>query len=363
MEEDVLPNDSEVKSLAQLLDTDDETASRILLLVDSTEALRDNARAMDGILPELALEGFGDGMRFFDAILTWLKTVAEALFDEMSAHELAARAVEFKAANLKVSSRDRRQNPSNNQPLKITTRVQSLCINYRPVRDVAQLLGTLRYMGEVVNEYYRFNQAVAQGLPGVLSAARNYRDPMQLVGQLEGRSPLGLLANSAVLTSGDEPGSYASHHLMGGYRLVVTNRGNSGETLAQVKSTTVRLKTSSVTPLPYPAQVVLPRFNLTTSDQVLSTIISQAKTLQGLNTLVIRQQRKGKLRELINAIEGLRRIASSNAGDSTIVGLVEQAATLLEAYSDWMSNPYIGLYSLACRNLRAALNVCEQNAM
>lgn len=356
-------NDDHPTSLAILLDTDEATAARVLMVVDSTENLVEEPQE-DGVLPALTLEGFGgEPGVFYSNLIAWLKAMMATVFDQMTTHELVAKALEFKAANLMTSSRDRRQQVGDNKPLELTTRIPNLCINYRPVKDVSQLLGTVRYMGNLVTEYYRYNGGLVQALPQVMAMARQWREPERLVQALQSHSPLNTLVRSPSFQSPGDSIGFSSHNFLGGYRLHVDTRWSSRNPVNELRGTTVRLKTSSPVPLPLPTKVVLPRFNLATSDRVLRTIIEQAQYLQSVNTLSMRQQRKTKLRELTGILENLRHVAETNAGDRSIEPLPKQVAGLLETYADWIGSPYIGLYSLACRNLRATLSVCEQNAM
>ena len=104
------------------------------------------------------------------------------------------------------------------------------------------------------------------------------------------------------------------------------------------------------------------RFNLQASDQCLDMIVSMSRYLQSQNTIAIRKRRIEKINQLTNQLERLSR--QFNTTESSEL-LRDQRAqiTQIEHFVDWFSNPYRELYGNTCRTLRAALNVCERNAM
>jgi hypothetical protein len=355
------PEDSP-SALARLLETDDETASRVLLVLDSTEEFHEYKRQVEQLLPMLGTEGFVETAKeVFAAIINWMKVVAAAIFDEMATHELAAQALSFKAANLKARSRDRGLNVGNQKPLVIEVRVHNLSSNYKPIKDVSQLIGGLRYMRQVAELYYGYVDGVTLSAGQLAQAAQTTPDTEQLATMFERHSPV-RLKNSPLFKPADVEGVYQSFHMLGGYRLTVDTK-MAYDARSRVKSTTARLKTSSDIPLALPDRFTIPRFNLGTSDTCLDTIIGFADYLSRINTLSTRQRRQQKIREVIRVLENLQRQLDTPTADATNTTRIKEAAELLESLTDWISNPYIGLYSLACRNLRAALKVCELNVM
>lgn len=351
------------KQLAALLETDDDNARRVLFLMDSCESLEDYSRKVDDLYVDLGVESFAQAAgAVMDALIAWIKNLMQVSFNQLAMQELAARALEFKASNLKVTSRDR-ANMTGSGKFEITTRTQNLCVNYRPVKDITALMREIKTLRGIIKAYYDYvNHEAIQTVSGIVNMARTWSTPEQVASAMERHAPIKLNANAVFKTVGDTAGSSDTSHFLGCHRLVIEAR-SSVDMVSRVRGMAVRLKTSEPNPLPVPASITFTRFNLATSDACLDVIIDAANLLLTVNTSAIRQRRQAKLKEISSALEGLKRVMQQNADNSVRVSALRQTAGLLETLADWISTPYIGLYSLACRNLRAALNVCEQNAI
>lgn len=348
--------------LAMMIAGDDDRAKQILRIVEGSEDFKivhdslthDSALA----LPTLSLEAFGsDSASLLSRIIEWLKKLIDTVFDEMTAHQGAVMYVERAAADLKVMSRDRRTHSVSSGTFKVDTRVQNLCVRYRPIEQANGLVMALRNMDKLLRAYYGYQPL--QAAPQILSAA-NGADEAGVVQQMQSASPMKLQTSGAVFSHPEVDNWLASAPLMGNVRLVLKKR-ESGSDVDRIRGMMLRLLPEEVTPRPMPTSIDFVRFSLSNSDQLLSQIQDTARFMANINQASVRAQRKRQLETVVGFLTNLQR----EAGRSSEPASVDRIATiagLVEQYVDWIVNPYNSLYGLACRNLRAALRVCELNA-
>jgi len=343
---------------------DDDGYGAVMRLIESVEHYNAFEREPGGLaLPSFSLEGF-DGERkasMIASILEWLRKVMKALFDEMAGLEGVMRLIAGRALNLKELSRDRKVKSaiSNGSSFEINTRVINLCIRSSPVDTIGELYGHLRNLDALVRAYYTYDPL--HELSHVMHAVQASRDPEGVRHALARVSPRKLAQSKVLFPHPENDEWLASTNLLGNHRLVLKQRMNAATADAEVNAL-VRLVPSELSPRPVPASVEFSRFGLGQSDQCLTLIHDLAKHLVTINSTSARITRNAGLSQLTRALQKLEVDSRMSASDGTVVAQLGATAALVEHYIDWIVNPYNGLYGLTCRNLRAALNVCELNA-
>lgn len=342
--------------IAKILSTDGEKATAALRLLDSVEDFESHPQ-VDLLSVEVSQEDLaGNSLKALKTIFNWSKAIAKNVFDDMTNYELVARYLEFKAENLRVTARDRRQSTLfSNKPLLINTRIANLAVRYEPVRDIPSLITSLRVMQNLVRDYYSYNDEgllrMADRIPGL------FNDPEGLQVALNQVSPAKLFTMNSFRPSSTQDRVYQSMHILGCHRVSVKAQDSSGPLDRRYS---VRLVPSDDAPRPLPKEFEFKRFPISTMDQVLHMVAEQARYLQQINTPMIRQRRIARLERIAVLSQRLSREIESGQFDPDkhrhLIALINQ-------YNDWVVNPYKELYGLVCRNLRAVLNVCEINAM
>lgn len=346
----------EPKVIAQILSTDTERASEALRLLESTEDFTEHPQYLDELPLEISQEDASvKALGALKTIVKWTKRIANDIFNEMSNYELVARYLKFTAENLKVTSADRRGKGVDYSPLKIDTRVINLSVRYEPVKDATALINALRILGNVTRDYYNYNSNNLVGLSDRINQLSN--DPHLLATELSKVSPSVLIRGNSFRSSQGDGGLFVSPHLLGCNRLSVKTSQNANGILQRYS---VRLIPSDITPRPLPREIEFKRFPYPVQRQVLQQIIDISDHLLTVNTLSIRQRRMARAEKIRIAVEQLAKQIEngqmSSQTHSQVIGLINQ-------YNDWVTHPYKELYGLACRDLRAALNVCTVNAM
>jgi hypothetical protein len=325
--------------LARLLEADDESARRVLAYVDSVEAWKERVSTYQDLLPFLGVEGFGE------TVLEWLKQLILAMGDlikefmeELTAGEMTAQWMIIEAQNLMTMSRDRRS--LKQVPFTVSTRVANLSIRYKPCKD--------NYC----------DHTLGPGIGGVLAVARNHGSAKELADAMLQKSPRAMIGS--VLKPMTDRNGVGSGHILGNARLVLSSP-ESEDPVQTVRQTRLRVMPSDPNPPPMPTQAVFTPFNLSASDQCLKQVISLATLLKNHNTSSVRARRRDRLAEITRV---MTQVTSQiqNATDDEIIRGYKQVVELLDQLSDWLSDPFMELYSLTCRNMRAAINVCNLNA-
>lgn len=349
---------SDPKHLANLLGSDDETARRVLQYVEGIEDYQPRLQVLMDTLPDLGLEGFTETvMEWLRAILDFIKDVMEDYMTEMGAAELSASWLRSESENLLIMSRDRRNLKTGT--LEIKTRVANLSLRYRPVKDIASLIIALRANETVCRTYYQYaDQTLGHGISAMAAIARNGGSAEVLAQEMLNKSPR-VLIGKLLQPLKDENNAWGSVPLLGNQRLVLVSP-ETDNAEQSVKQTRLRIRTSELIPQPTAGVVTMPAFNLMQSDACLKQIISMADVLLSHNKGEARTRRRQRLLEITKAVDGI--MARVNAGDENQAAALKQTATLMQTLADWLVDPFMELYKLTCRNMRAALNVCDLNA-
>lgn len=349
---------SDPKHLASLLGTDDETARRVLHYVEGIEEYQPRLRVFQDTLPDLGLEGFTETvLEWMRAILDFLKDVMEDYIQEMGAAELSADWLRSESENLLIMSRERRTLQTG--VLKITTRVTNLSLRYRPVKDISSLILALRANESVCRSYYQYaDQVLGQGVGGLTAIGRNGGSAESLAQEMLSKSPRTLIG-TLLQPLKDQNNAWGSVPLLGNQRLVLVSP-DADSAQQSVKQTRLRVRSSELIPQASATTFDMPAFTLMHSDACLKQIITMADVLLKHNKGDTRSRRRQRLQDIAKAIEAI--MAKVAAGDESQAAALKQTAALLETLAEWLVDPFMELYKLTCRNMRAALNVCDLNA-
>lgn len=345
------------KYIAELLSVDDDNALAVLRLLDSCEAYEDHpAQPIDLFSLEISQEDMvANSLKALKTIFGWTKAAAGQIFNEMTNYELAARYIAFHAENVSTLASDRRKNSQyDHKPLVINTRIANLSVRYAPVKDVASLIVALRGLSNVTKDYFSYNDDSLLNLVDRLPSLVGDLGSLQTA--LNNVSPAKLFRTQSFYPS-DKQGFYVTPHLLGCHRISIKTQETSNGLDARYS---VRLVPSDISPRPLPTSIEFKRFNIPALEQCLKQIVDIAEYLQEINTVMTRQRRMARMERIALLTQRLAKEIEAGGFDSerhrSVIALINQ-------YNDWITSPYKELYGLVCRNLRAALNVCEINAM
>jgi len=343
--------------LANLL-SDDESGDELLRLVESVEAYN-TRQDHDLLLPTLSLEAFGqtDISSMIKAIVEWLKSLIDAMFDEMTALGVTAYHLKRKAEDLKILSRDRRLKPVSQSSFVVNTRTVNLHVRYRPITTVYELMTQLKVLAETVKVFYNYDPL--SQVQSVVATSLQPDSVSALVAKLHSVSPHNLTVGNRVFTPHSSiDGWSVSPQLLGNHRLLIKNR-LEGTDYEKINGASVRLVHAEMNPKPVSLEIEFTRFGLSQSDQCLNLISSICDTLIDAGSMASRSKRSQALNQVRSALDRLMQKAKITGDEGSAE--IKQTVALLEQYINWSVNPYNGLYGLTCRNLKAALNVCALN--
>src|SRR5690606_32351768 len=118
------------------------------------------------ILPmELSNEDMaGTTLSVLKSIGTIVKNTADTMLSEMSALEVAARYIGFKANNLTVMSKDRRYGDSKQSSFTVNTRIANLSVKYYPCTDYGMLNTAFGILFNSVKPYLSYHRTAHEAV-------------------------------------------------------------------------------------------------------------------------------------------------------------------------------------------------------
>jgi len=356
--------------LAELLDRPEEDTRRVLRLLDGMEAFPEPPPfpEIEQHLPDVALEGFSDSLSdLWTRIKRWLRKLRQWIINDGALVHEALRTVKFQAENLKVEARARLV--SRPGQLEIRSHIASLSTFYRTPRDVSSVIAGLRHLESVLTAYLEYvNRHLLAGVnrigPRINQINPTIMAPSELdelVSTLRQFAPQQLITPLRLTPLNGQSGQYASAHLLGNNRLVLS-QGNNDQSLEGLNRQHLRLRFSEVRPRPVPPAIQLSRFNRIQHDQCMNQVITMADQLMLHTQSSMRRQRERMLDSLSAYVDAFT--VKTEGVDTSRLQRKEQIRMVVQVartVSDWANNPYHGMISNALRSMRGTLVLCRAN--
>ena len=352
---------SNPKVLSDLLEADDLLASEILYLIGSVEHYR-NDRQRSTKQFALGLEADEDQglfMRLIDNLIKFLIRMADDVFNGSAGISLNLSKVVNRAEQINTASRaDRRVNKDGK--FKVETRIQNLSINFRTINDPQRILMYLKSVDQMVRKYFRYqDEDLLKIVPALISLRPN--DPRALdvlVNLLSNVSPVGFAQANGF---NDQGSRLMGPHMLGNQQLIVLNKNPTGEPYEQLIGQEFLLQPSDAEPKSPPDYIEFDVFARTIEQSILRQVIATAEDLSARIGIMPRSRRSSRIAELVKYLDTIRRDITNGVYKGSDLQSATNFILLLEAFNNWLVNPYLSLLALMTRNMSAILNVCEAN--
>lgn len=298
-------------------------------------------------------------VRIFDRIIAfikrWIKVLADADF-RLSVHTgLMSMALENIRTNMRTTSRSPKTSPH----FLVTTRINNLCVNQKPISNAQMLLNSLTILNAVTDMYFnKHSESVLRQVSPVTIAVGSQKKASDIANIIEPTSPL----QSALVSVFRQQGEHVeSPHLMGNHRLVITNeQAGSADALSRIQGIRVKVVPSQLTQGDVPASIPFQYFDQNMAEAILAKCDGLLKLLGDSNTSARRHSRRQAMQALLASVERV----NDEAQRKGIRDLddARNVVAVLETYISWIADPYTSFYAFIQRNIKAAMNVCEANA-
>jgi hypothetical protein len=349
------------KVLSDLLEADDLLAAEILTLIGSVEHYRnDRHRSTKQFTLGLeAEEEHGMFMRLLDSLITFLIRMVKDVTDGSMGLSINLAKIINRAEQINTTSRANRRTNKDGK-FKIETRVSNLSINYKTINDPQRILMYLKSEDQIVRKYFRYqDEELLKIVPAIMSLRpTDDRAVEVLASLLSNVSPLGF---AKVNGFSDRGSRLVGPHMLGNQQLIVLDKNPTGEFHEQLIGQEFLLQPSDAEPKIPPAYIEFDVFAKTIEQSILRQVIATATDLSSKTGVISRARRASRIGELVKYLERIRKDVASGAYQGADLQAATNFILLLEAFDNWLVNPYLSLLSLMVRNMSAVLNVCEAN--
>lgn len=348
--------------LSDLLEADETLAQDILYLVGGIEHYR-NFKHVTPRQFSLSLEDGGKDSSYLvtllDTLIRFLIRMVEDIGNGSTGISLTLHKIINRAEAINTDSRSVRR-VNKQTEFKIDTRVQNLCVNFKPINDPQKIMMYLKSADTVMRKYYKFqDEELLKVVPTITTLRPGTTASLdQLVSILSNVSPMSF-ASLAGFSSGEFRRS--GPHLLGNQQLSVINKNPTGSLIEQLTGQEFLLQLSDAEPKPPPEFIMFDTFARTIEQSILRQVISTATDLANRISVMSRLRRTGRINDLVKYLDNLRRDISTGQYEGEALQNAVTFVMLLEAFNNWLVNPYLSLLALLSRNMSAILNVCEAN--
>lgn len=348
--------------LHDLLSEDDLLSAGIISNVGSVE-LYHNPKHVTPRLFQLSLEDNSDSENMFSKLLDALIQFLIRMIDDISSGAMGIsvslnRLVNRSEALMTSSRTSRRANKSDK--FKVDTRIQNLCINYKPVNDPHRILMYLKSVDALVRKYFKFqDEEMLRAIPAIMTLRpSNVGAVDQLVNILKNTCPVSFA--DAAGFSGDTYRKVGPH-MLGNQQLVVLNKNPDGDAVEQLLGQEFILQPSDSEPKVPPQFIEYDTFASTIEQGIIRQVIGTATDLSNRIGMLARARRASRTQDLVKYLQVIHNDLTRGEYDGVNLESATQFIKLVEAYNNWLVNPYLNLLALMVRNMSAVLNVCEAN--
>ncbi|AEH03525.1 internal head protein [Pseudomonas phage PhiPA3] len=354
-------NNVTAEKLSELMETSPEIAAKIIELMGSNEAYAEYKHALRQTLSlDVSTEDFKEEFaKLLDRILAFLKAMAKDLFDGTAGMALTMERIMLRADRLQTDARSvaRRDKATT---FKINTRIQNLCVRYRPITEVQGLFSALRNLDIVARTYYEFqNSQMLSASLRIPNVINNEGELANVIETIMSVNPVGMAANNQLFRHSGY--RHESIHLLGNRQLVVVDKRPDGGQVDRLLGIEVKLDDSERDPLPLPEEITFQRFSTSIEVSLLRQVVKTAEMLNRANNLSTRHRRRDRINQLTAIVNKVRDNLQTDQLRDVSEDSYRLFVRVIEAYIDWLANPYLGFMALCARDLTAILNVCEAN--
>lgn len=349
------------KVLSDLLEADDLLAAEILSLIGSVEHYR-NDRHRSTKQFALGLEAEDDQglfMRLLDGLIRFLVRMAKDVTDGSAGLSINLARIISRAEEINTSSRtERRVNKEGK--FRVDTRLQNLSINFRTINDPQRILMYLKSVDQMVRKYFRYqDEELLKLVPAIMSLRPTDANAVEVLANLLSNvSPVGF---AKVNGFNDQGSRLMGPHMLGNQQLIVLNKNPTGELYEQLIGQEFLLQPSDAEPKAPPLYIEFSVFAGTIEQSILRQVIATATSIAGTTGVISRGRRSSRIEDLVKYLETIRKDVHTGTYKGTDLQAATNFILLLEAFDNWLVNPYLSLLSLMVRNMSAILNVCEAN--
>jgi hypothetical protein len=349
------------KVLSDLLEADDLLAAEILTLIGSVEHYR-NDRQRSTKQFALGLEAGEDQnlfMRLLDTLIRFLSRMIEDVANGTAGISLNLVKIINRAEQINTESRaNHRVNKEGK--FKIDTRLQNLSINFRIINDPQRLMMYLKSVDQMVRKYYRWqDDELLKLIPAIMTIRPTEPNALDtLVNLLSNVSPVGF---AKVNGFNDQGSRFMGPHMLGNQQLIVLNKNPEGEQFEQLIGQEFLLQPSDAEPKSPPEYVEFDVFARSIEQSILRQVIATATDLSTRIGVMARGRRSTRVGDLIKYLDAIRKDVANGVYEGADLQAATNYILLLEAFNNWLVNPYLSLLALMTRNMSAILNVCDAN--
>lgn len=346
--------------MSDLMEVDDALAKDILYLVNGIEHYRNPKHiSHKGFSLSLEDENSGGLSKLIDALIKFLIRMMDDLTEGTTAISLNLNRIVTRAEAINTSSRAERR--VNKEPkFKIETRIPNLCVNFKPINDPQRILMYLKSVDVIIRKYFKYQEEdLLKVIPSIIQldpAAPQHLD--QLVAILNNVSPTAFANGSGFSNDGYR---MVGSHLLGNQQLLVLSKNANSDPVEQLTGQEFILQPSDTEPKAPPDYLEFDVFARTIEQSILRQIIVTSTDLANRIGMLARMRRNGKVKDIVKYLEVIRTGVAQGKYEGEALQNATSFILLLEAFNNWLVNPYLNLLALSCRNMSAILNVCEAN--
>lgn len=309
----------------------------------------------------LGLEKDDTGLlsRLINALIKFLIRMMDDLTEGTTAVSLNLNRIITRAENINTASRA--SSRVNREPVfKINTRIANLCVNFKPINDPQRILMYLKTVDQIVRNYFKYQDEQLLSVIPVITQLNpaSPTDLDQLLSILGNVSPVAFARGAGF---SDETNRMVGPHLLGNQQLLVLNKNYDGDQVEQLTGQEFVLQSSDHEVKAPPLFIQYDVFARTIEQSILRQIIATSRDLAARIGMLARHRRSTRVKAIVTYLEVIRKNVEQNRYEGEALVNATAFITLIEAYDNWLVNPYLNLLALSCRNMSAVLNVCEAN--
>lgn len=309
----------------------------------------------------LSLEADDSGFlsRLIDALIKFLIRMIDDLTEGSTAISLNLNRIVTRAENINTASRATRR-VNKDGKFKIETRLPNLCVNFKVINDPQRILMYLKSVDVIVRKYFRYQEDDLLRVIPIITRLNpaGEGDLDQLIAILNNVSPFAF-ANSAGFS--DDGPRMTGPHLLGNQQLIVISKTPNGDPVERLTGQEFVLQPSDTEPKAPPEFIEFDVFARTIEQSILRQVIVTASELATRIGMLARMRRNNRVKEIVSFLEVIRNDVNAGKYEGESLQTATAFIQLLEAFDNWLVNPYLNLLALSCRNMSAILNVCEAN--
>lgn len=348
-----------VADLSERMESDKHLEEEIIYLSGGVESYRNLNQKTRFPLSVSTEEAKFDLGAIIERILRFLNNMVKDVLDGSTAAAMGIENIIDRAEEVLLDGRSQRRNHQLHEFI-IDTRVQNLCVKYKPISDPQFLLIQLKTLSSVVSAVYAYlNHSVYGCFEEVIKFDPFADDIEELALKMLPCSPASMAGNPKFANQGM---AIYSPQLLGNQQIVIDNKRPDSSPLDQILACCMSIQPAEREPRAAPPEIKYTKFGLSLEQSLVREVIGIATKLSDVNTINRRTVRRNRLTLITERLNYLNKRITDITLDEPSIVHVRNYIRVLEVYSGWIASPYVGLIALTHRNLTAILNVCEGNA-